>query len=112
MFINAHGTATLINDAVENLFFRNLLPQIPFMSTKGCTGHTLGAAGAIEAIFALEHLKRRRLPASPGFYESDADAGASPVSVPTDVDAGLAMSQSLAFGGNNAILLMDTGYLA
>ena len=108
-FINAHGTATLTNDVVESLFFRTVLPHIPFVATKGCTGHTLGAAGAVEAVFALAHLNRQRLPASPGFDESDPEAGTSPVSLPTDVRNGLAMSQSLAFGGNNSVLLMDTG---
>ena len=108
-FINAHGTATLTNDAAESQFFRTVLPQIPFVATKGCTGHTLGAAGAVEAVFTLAHLNRRRLPASPGFSESDPGAGTSPVSVPTGVGNGLAMSQSLAFGGNNSILLMDAG---
>jgi 3-oxoacyl-(acyl-carrier-protein) synthase len=111
-FINAHGTGTMTNDIAESLFFRTMLPQIPFVATKGCTGHTLGAAGAVEAVFAMAHLHRRRLPASPGFQESDPAAGTSPVSVPTDVDSGLAMSQSLAFGGNNSVLLMDTGALA
>ena len=108
-FINAHGTATKTNDAAEGLFFRTELPNVPFVATKGCTGHTLGAAGAIEAIFALAHLNRKRLPASPGFLESDPETGVSPVSAPTVVADGLAMSQSLAFGGNNSILLMDTG---
>ena len=108
-FINAHGTATLTNDAVESQFFRTMLPQTPFVATKGCTGHTLGAAGAVEAVFTLAHLNRKRIPASPGFRESDPDAGTSPVSAPTGVSNSLAMSQSLAFGGNNSILLMDTG---
>ena len=111
-FINAHGTATMTNDIAESLFFRTMLPQTPFVATKGCTGHTLGAAGAVEAVFAMAHLNRRRLPASPGFQESDPEAGINPVSVATDVDNGLAMSQSLAFGGNNSILLMDTGAFA
>ena len=48
VFINAHGTATLENDKVEGILFSRLFPHTPFHSTKGFTGHTLGAAGAIE----------------------------------------------------------------
>ena len=48
-FINAHGTGTPDNDRVESRVLDAVLPGVPFLSTKGCTGHTLGAAGGIEA---------------------------------------------------------------
>lgn len=105
-FINAHGTATPTNDAAEGAFFRDVFPHTPFLATKGSTGHTLGAAGAVEAIFALAHAVRGRIPASPGFFEQDPALGVSPVIAPRNVDGPLAMSQSLAFGGNNSILLL------
>jgi 3-oxoacyl-[acyl-carrier-protein] synthase-1/3-oxoacyl-[acyl-carrier-protein] synthase II len=108
-FINAHGTATAANDAAEGAFFRRLFPLTPFIATKGCTGHTLGAAGAVEAVFTLAHLACGRLPASPGFTEPDPDMGVAPVRTPTNLDGELALSQSLAFGGNNSILLLGKG---
>lgn len=108
-FINAHGTATSANDAAEGAFFRSHLPDIPFIATKGCTGHTLGAAGAIEAVFTLAHLRAGSLPASAGFAESDPAIGASPVAAPTALRSGMGLTQSLAFGGNNSILLLDAG---
>jgi 3-oxoacyl-[acyl-carrier-protein] synthase-1/3-oxoacyl-[acyl-carrier-protein] synthase II len=108
-FINAHGTATRTNDAAEGAFFAAHFPGTPFVATKGGTGHTLGAAGAVEAVFTLAHLARGMLPASPGFTEPDPDIGASPVAVPTAVSGSMAMSQSLAFGGNNSVLILGKG---
>jgi 3-oxoacyl-(acyl-carrier-protein) synthase len=108
-FINAHGTATLSNDAAEGYFFRLVFPQTPFLSTKGCTGHTLGAAGAMESIFTLAHLERGLLPASPGFRSQDPLIGLSPVSAPLAVKGNAAISQSLAFGGNNSVLVLGRG---
>ncbi|MDR0826839.1 MAG: beta-ketoacyl-[acyl-carrier-protein] synthase family protein [Desulfovibrio sp.] len=107
-FINAHGTATPTNDAAEGAFFRELFPNTPFIATKGSTGHTLGAAGAVEAVFTLAHLIRGKLPASPGFFEEDPALGISPINKPLQVEARLAMTQSIAFGGNNSILLLGT----
>ena len=104
-FINAHGTATPTNDASESKFFRNIFPTTPFLGTKGVTGHTLGAAGALEAVFTVKHLERGRLPASVGFAEVDPELGIAPVTSPVDVAGSIAMSQSLAFGGNNSVLL-------
>lgn len=108
-FINAHGTATPANDAAEGRFFHTRFPRTPFIATKGCTGHTLGAAGAVEAVFTLAHLRQGRLPATPGFAESDPELGVAPVSAPVSVSGTLAMTQSLAFGGNNSVLLLDKG---
>ena len=52
-FVNAHGTGTLDNDRVEAVTLHEMLPGVPFLSTKGHTGHTLGAAGAIEAVLTM-----------------------------------------------------------
>lgn len=108
-FINAHGTATPTNDAAEGRFFRTHFPGTPFVATKGGTGHTLGAAGAMEAVFTLAHLARGLLPASPGFAEEDPAIGASPTDAPLPVAGEVAMSQSLAFGGNNSVLILGKG---
>jgi len=106
-FVNAHGTATPDNDRVEALVLSDLLPGVPFLSTKGYTGHTLGAAGAIEAAFTLACLEQGRIPASAGFENADPGmGGAQPVREATSFSGAVALSQSLAFGGNNAVLAL------
>ena len=105
-FVNAHGTATATNDAAEGAFFRQHCPEMPVIATKGATGHTLGAAGAIEAILALCHCNEGVLPASPRFREADPAIGFAPVTTHTAVNGRFALSQSLAFGGNNSVLLL------
>lgn len=108
-FVNAHGTGTPDNDRVEGRVLNEILPGVPFISTKGYTGHTLGAAGAIEAVFTLACLARGEVPASIGFAEQDPEIPATPVRVNTPIDGNLALSQSLAFGGNNAVLILGKG---
>ena len=105
-FINTHGTATKNNDLVEGLVLREGFEGVPFLSTKGYTGHTLGAAGAMEAVFTLHGLNSGRLPASRGFDKPDPEIGISPITRNTDISGDYAMSFSLAFGGNNSVLLM------
>lgn len=79
-YINAHGTGTEANDRVESLAIETLFDGVPFSSTKSITGHTLGAAGAIEAIISCESIKRNK-------------------------DINHVLSNSFAFGGNNTSLL-------
>jgi 3-oxoacyl-[acyl-carrier-protein] synthase-1/3-oxoacyl-[acyl-carrier-protein] synthase II len=104
-FVNAHGTGTADNDRVEAKVLMDLLPKAPFISTKGYTGHTLGAAGAIEAAFTVACLEEGRIPASAGFSVQDPELGTSPADKVTAVSGSLALSQSLAFGGHNAVLV-------
>ena len=105
-FINAHGTATKDNDLVEGKVFNKVFgSDIKFLSTKGYTGHTLGAAGGIEAVFTIAALKERWIPASAGFREYDEEVGLSPVKTVTEITGNFAMSTSLAFGGNNSVLI-------
>ncbi|MHC4326735.1 MAG: beta-ketoacyl-[acyl-carrier-protein] synthase family protein [Planctomycetota bacterium] len=104
-FINAHGTATPENDKVEGVLFSRLFPQTPFHSTKGYTGHTLGAAGAIEAIITTESLKRQMIAANVGFSDPDPEFAVNPVTENTPVAGDYALSDSVAFGGNNAVLV-------
>jgi 3-oxoacyl-(acyl-carrier-protein) synthase len=106
-FVNAHGTATRNNDQAEGEVLREELPGIPFFSTKGHTGHTLGAAGALEAAFTLEMLRRGRIPASAGFSEANPKIGLEPTTSEQEISGRLALSQSLAFGGNNAVLALS-----
>ena len=106
-FVNAHGTGTRENDRVESIVLADKLPGIPFFSTKGCTGHTLGAAGAIEAIYTLACLNKQKIPPSAGFKTPAQDMPSSPISTATDLTGSIALSQSLAFGGNNSVLVIE-----
>ena len=108
-FINAHGTGTKDNDNVESLVIGALMPGTPFFSTKGYTGHTLGAAGAIEAAFTLASLKEKRIPKSLGFTTGDAHSVSFPTKEKKELSCTNAMSQSLAFGGINSVLIFSKG---
>jgi 3-oxoacyl-[acyl-carrier-protein] synthase-1/3-oxoacyl-[acyl-carrier-protein] synthase II len=108
-FVNAHGTGTPENDKVESRVLAECLPGVPFLSTKGHTGHTLGAAGAIEAALTVACLEEGRIPASAGFQNLDPALAGAPVTATTAVRGILALSQSLAFGGNNAVVAFAKG---
>ncbi len=106
-FINAHGTATPDNDRAEGKVIARIFGhKTPFLSTKGYTGHTLGAAGGLEAVFTLLGLRERWIPPSAGFENPAEDTAASPVSVLTETSGDCAMSTSLAFGGNNSAIVI------
>jgi len=108
-FINAHGTGTPENDRIEGRVLHEVLPGVPFLSTKGYTGHTLGAAGAIEAVYTLACLERGEVPANIGFAELDPEIPVAPVTANTSFSGHVGLSQSLAFGGNNAVLILAAG---
>ena len=108
-FVNAHGTGTPDNDRVESRVLSEVLPGVPFVSTKGYTGHTLGAAGGIEAVFTVACLQRGELPANIGFADADPELPSAPVRENTRIDGTVALSESLAFGGNNAVLILGKG---
>ena len=80
---------------------------MPFFSTKGYTGHALGAAGAIEAALTMAYLEEGRIPGNIGFSHSDDQVPVAPVAETTQVSGEVAITQSLGFGGNNAVLLMQ-----
>ena len=105
-FINAHGTATLENDRVEGQFFSRHLPHVPVWGSKSITGHTLGAAGALEAIFCLMALAQNVVPPTWGFADMDPEIGLAPTQKLTPLNGGYALSTSLAFGGGNAALVL------
>ncbi len=108
-FVNAHGTGTPDNDRVESRVLSEVLPQTPFFSTKGYTGHTLGAAGAIEAALTVACLERKEIPASVGFSTPDPDLPGRPTVKTIPVRGRVALSESLAFGGNNAVIVFGSG---
>lgn len=110
-FINAHGTGTRDNDRVESQVFADLLPDVPFISTKGYTGHALGAAGAIEAALTVACLEAGRIPESAGFATPDPELPSFPAGHEMRIKGTAALSESLAFGGHNSVLVfgMDGG---
>jgi 3-oxoacyl-(acyl-carrier-protein) synthase len=107
VFVNAHGTSTRDNDRAEGrALLRIFGKDLKFLSTKGFTGHTLGAAGALEAIFTALALRHGWIPANIGFEELDEEIGQAPLAVKTSVSGRAALSTSLAFGGNNAAVII------
>ena len=108
-FVSLHGTGTPDNDRVEGRVVAALLPGAALSATKGATGHSLGAAGAMEAAITVRCLEAGRLPPSPGFAEPDPEIGAAPVGRETEVRGRAALSLSLAFGGGNAALVLTRG---
>ena len=105
-FVNAHGTATLDNDLVEGRVLGNIFGNdLYILSTKGYTGHTLGAAGGLEAVFTAAALREGWVPASIGFKNRDESIPIIPLKEKTDIKSRYAVSTSLAFGGNNAALV-------
>lgn len=105
-FVNAHATASQANDAAEALVFNRILPGVPVTATKGITGHTLGAAGAVEAVISLLCLDRAQVTPAWGFEEEDPELALVPVTQNRPVEKRCALSCSLAFGGCNAAVVL------
>ena len=105
-FVNAHGTSTRENDKVEGRLLSTMLPHVPVWASKGGTGHTLGAAGALEAVLTLAALRCGTVPASLGFSEVDPEIGFAPTQSALSVSLPFALSTSLGFGGGNAALVL------
>ena len=111
--VNAHGTATPANDSTESHALLALCGEeegrkVPVVSVKGTTGHTLGAAGAVEAIVTALSVANECVPPTTGFAQPDPDC---PVNVLTEAKTGypqkVALSNSLGFGGHNAVLAIS-----
>jgi 3-oxoacyl-[acyl-carrier-protein] synthase-1 len=109
-YINLHGTATPLNDAVEAAAVASMFPpETRVSSTKACTGHTLGAAGMLEAVICLMALQQGWMPGSLHAEQPDPTMGEAfakrllrqSVSQPLRT----ALSNSFGFGGNNCALL-------
>ena len=106
-YVNAHGTATLANDRAEAAAVNAVFGAgaVPVSSTKGVTGHTLGAAGITEAIVAVQSLEQRTLPPSANLREPDPGLGLDLVMQARSASPRYAMSNNFGFGGSNCSLI-------
>ncbi len=107
-FINTHGTATENNDEAESRAMVRLFGEPPpFVSTKSYTGHTLGASGAIEAVFSALSLEHQEIYASLNFEQPIPDIGLRPVQAYGTYPLHHVMSNSFGFGGNCTSLIFS-----
>ena len=108
-YINAHGTATAFNDSSEGAAIAKLFgSRVPVSSTKGMMGHSLGAAGAIEAVFCVLALRGEFLPPNINYREADPAFDlniAANESRPARLRA--VLSNSFGFGGTNASIILE-----
>lgn len=110
-YINAHGTSTHLNDACETMAIKTALGEaskkVMVSSTKGNTGHLLGAAGGVEAVFCTKALEEGIVPPTINHKEKDEECDLD--IVPNEVrnkDLKYVMSNSLGFGGHNASIII------
>jgi 3-oxoacyl-(acyl-carrier-protein) synthase len=108
-YVNAHGTGTLENDRAESAALALALGsygrEIPVSSSKGIFGHTLGAAGALEAIVSCLALAHQVLPPSAGFEQADGECPLHILTRPHPARVEAALSNSFGFGNVNVSLL-------
>ena len=106
-YINLHGTATPANDAAEGCAVAAVFgPHTPCSSTKGATGHTLGAAGAVEAVICAMALESSFLPGSPGTQTLDPAIALNYLRHGQPAAARTVLSNSFGFGGSNCSLIL------
>src|SRR6266487_1753763 len=106
-YINAHGTATVFNDAAEGKAISTIFDGVPVSSTKSMMGHSLGAAGAVEAVFCLLALQHQFLPSNINFSALDDHLDLNIVANETrPAVLCTVLSNSFGFGGTNASILM------
>ena len=109
-YINAHGTSTPMNDTIETLaiktVFNEYSKKIPVSSTKSMTGHLLGAAGGVEAVFTILTIRDGIIPPTINYETPDPDCDLDYVpNVARKADVRIAISNSFGFGGTNATLV-------
>lgn len=106
-YVNAHGTGTAQNDIAESRALLRTLPaSVKVSSTKGMTGHTLGACGTLEAIVTALAVAHGTVPPSAGALPLDPALGLNVVTAPEPCVVRVALSNALAFGGSNACVVV------
>ncbi len=105
--VNAHGTSTTHNDAAEACAIRDVFGDAmpPVTSVKGVLGHSIGAAGAVEAVASLLTLEHGTIPPTANYETEDPALGLDVVGEPRALGDGVVVSNSFAFGGHNAVLV-------
>ena len=109
-YINAHGTSTPYNDKFETLAIRKVFGDsaysIPVSSTKSMTGHALGAAGGLEAVFSVKAMMENKLPPTINYKTPDPDCDLDYIpNTPRDASVDYVLSNNFGFGGTNACLI-------
>ena len=111
-YINAHGTSTPLGDTSETRVIKRALGEhiarkVPISSTKGATGHCLGAAGAVEAVFCTLAIHEGVLPPTINYETPDPECDLDYVpNEPREADVRVAVSNSSGFGGHNASIVL------
>jgi 3-oxoacyl-[acyl-carrier-protein] synthase II len=110
-YINAHGTSTLLNEKYETMAIKAAMGdyayKVPVSSTKSMTGHMLGAAGSMEAVFCIKAMQDGILPPTINYEVPDPDCDLDYVpNEPRRADVRYAMSNSMGFGGHNAVVIL------
>lgn len=111
-YINAHGTGTPLNDKSETAAIKTVFGEqaynVPISSTKSMTGHLLGAAGAVEAIFSIKSLREGILPATINYEVPDPECDLDYIpNEPRFQQVNFVMSNSFGFGGHNATIILS-----
>jgi 3-oxoacyl-[acyl-carrier-protein] synthase II len=109
-YINAHGTSTYFNDKIETLSIKNVFKEhaykLAVSSTKSMTGHLLGAAGGVEAVFSVMVIENSIIPPTINLEHKDPECDLFYVpNVPIEKQVNTVMSNSFGFGGANAVLV-------
>ena len=112
-YINAHGTSTPLGDAAETRVVKIALGEahaanVPISSTKGATGHCLGAAGALEALFTVLAVERGKVPPTINYEQPDpeCDLDYIPNEARDTPDLRIGVNNSFGFGGHNAVIVI------
>ncbi|WP_427162297.1 beta-ketoacyl-ACP synthase [Aliinostoc sp. HNIBRCY26] len=108
-YIHAHGTATQLNDQMESNVIKKLFPYtVAVSSTKGATGHTLGASGALGLAFTLLGMQHQILPPNIGLKQSEFDLNVVRTAYHCQIRQALCLS--FGFGGQNAVIVIKKNY--
>ncbi|MFH1556710.1 MAG: beta-ACP synthase, partial [Pseudomonadota bacterium] len=114
--VNAHGTGTRLNDAAEAEALQAVLgadaSRIPLSATKPVHGHTLGASGAVELAATILALQSRTAPGTLGFEAAQAEYPLAISAQNQPIAGAIGLSNSFAFGGVNAVLIVEAPPLA
>ena len=104
-YVNAHGTGTPVGDVAEATAVNRVFGDVPISSVKGAVGHTIAAAGAVEAAACLAGLLGGYLPGTAGLEEPDSACPVTALAAPVAREVGFMASNSFGFGGQNASLI-------